>query len=58
MEINIRSSQEEFSESQKSTEDVDRELEELLSKHRAKIKVVGVGGGGNNTINRITEIGV
>ena len=58
MEINIRSSQEEFSERQKSTEDVDRELEELLSKHRAKIKVVGVGGGGNNTINRITEIGV
>ena len=58
MEINIRSSQQEFPEKQRSTEDVDRELEELLSKHRAKIKVVGVGGGGNNTINRITEIGV
>jgi cell division protein FtsZ len=36
----------------------DAELEELLSKHRAKIKVVGCGGGGNNTINRITEVGV
>ena len=65
-EINIRDShirnlEPEFSERQerqKSTEDVDRELEELLSKHRAKIKVVGVGGGGNNTINRVTEIGV
>ncbi|MBS3150911.1 hypothetical protein J4443_00840 [Candidatus Woesearchaeota archaeon] len=60
MEINIRG-QEEFSgrqESRRSNEDIDRELEELLSKHRAKIKVVGVGGGGNNTINRVTEIGV
>ncbi|MBI2105399.1 cell division protein FtsZ [Candidatus Woesearchaeota archaeon] len=46
------------SEKVKSTEEVDRELEELLAKHRAKIKVVGVGGGGNNTINRVTEIGI
>ncbi len=37
---------------------VDAELEQLLSKQRAKIKVVGCGGGGNNTINRITEVGV
>ena len=37
---------------------IDRELEELLKKQSAKIKVIGVGGGGNNTINRITEIGV
>jgi cell division protein FtsZ len=37
---------------------VDAELEELLSKHKATIKVVGTGGGGNNTINRITEVGV
>lgn len=36
----------------------DAELEQLLSKQRAKIKVVGCGGGGNNTINRITEVGV
>lgn len=37
---------------------MDAELEELLAKQKAKIKVVGAGGGGNNTINRITEIGI
>lgn len=37
---------------------LDAELEEMLSKQRAKIKVVGAGGGGNNTINRITEVGI
>ena len=63
MDINIQNNyQEKFVESSnykpKSNEDIDRELEDLLSKHRAKIKVIGVGGGGNNTINRITEIGV
>ncbi|MBI1970990.1 cell division protein FtsZ [Candidatus Woesearchaeota archaeon] len=36
----------------------DEELEQLLLKQRAKIKVVGCGGGGNNTINRITEVGI
>lgn len=41
-----------------SENELDKELEELLSKHRATIKVVGTGGGGNNTINRITEVGV
>ncbi len=38
--------------------DIDKELEELLKKQSAKIKVVGIGGGGNNTLNRIHEIGV
>lgn len=37
---------------------IDKELEELLKKQNAKIKVVGVGGGGNNTLSRIHEIGV
>ncbi len=37
---------------------IDAELEELLAKQRASIKVVGCGGGGNNTINRISEVGV
>lgn len=37
---------------------MDEELEELLSKQKASIKVVGIGGAGNNTINRITEVGV
>ena len=37
---------------------VDAELEEMLSKMRTKIKIVGVGGGGTNTIARIYEEGV
>ncbi len=37
---------------------LDAELEELLSKQKAMIKVVGCGGGGNNTIERISEVGV
>ena len=37
---------------------LDTELEEMLARQRAKIKVVGAGGGGNNTINRITEVGI
>jgi cell division protein FtsZ len=36
----------------------DEELEQLLSKQKASIKVIGVGGAGNNTINRITEVGI
>lgn len=38
--------------------DIDDELERMMATQKAKIKVVGVGGGGNNTINRITEVGV
>jgi cell division protein FtsZ len=37
---------------------VDAELEQMLTQKKASIKVVGAGGGGNNTINRITEVGV
>ena len=37
---------------------VDAELEELLSKMRTNIKIVGVGGGGTNTIARIYEEGI
>lgn len=36
----------------------DAELEKLLNMQTAAIKVVGVGGGGNNTINRISEVGI
>ncbi len=36
----------------------DDELEEILSKQRATIKVIGTGGAGNNTINRIAEVGI
>ncbi len=41
-----------------SSSAVDLELEKYVSEHRASIKVFGCGGGGNNTITRITEIGV
>jgi cell division protein FtsZ len=37
---------------------IDAELEEMLAKKKASIKVVGVGGGGNNTINRMSEVGI
>lgn len=37
---------------------LDEELENLLSLQKATIKVVGAGGGGNNTINRMTEVGI
>ena len=36
----------------------DKELEGILSKQKATIKVIGTGGAGNNTINRISEVGV
>ena len=38
--------------------EIDRELAELLKKQVAKIKIIGVGGGGNNSLNRMKEIGV
>jgi len=43
---------------QSSKNFVDAELEQVLANQKAKIKVIGSGGGGNNTIDRITEVGV
>jgi len=37
---------------------IDQELEEIIHRSRAKICVVGTGGGGNNTVSRLTEIGI
>ena len=37
---------------------LDKELEEILARQRAAIKVVGAGGAGNNTIERIKEVGI
>jgi cell division protein FtsZ len=37
---------------------IDRELEELLKKQHAKVKVFGIGGAGGNTISRMKEIGI
>src|SRR3989344_4289473 len=44
--------------SRPQTSQVDAELEEFLTKQRAKIKVIGCGGAGNNTVTRIAEVGV
>ena len=38
--------------------EIDRELEEFLKKQTAKIKVVGIGGGGGNTLSRMREVGI
>lgn len=45
-------------EEKKSKSVIDEELEELLSNQKAKIKVIGSGGAGNNTINRMSEVGI
>jgi cell division protein FtsZ len=37
---------------------IDRELEDIIKRSRAKIFVIGTGGAGNNTVSRLTEIGV
>ncbi len=38
--------------------DINAELEAFLANQKASIKVIGTGGGGNNTINRISEVGI
>lgn len=38
--------------------DIDHELEELLKEQKAKIKVIGTGGGGGNSLSRMREIGI
>lgn len=42
----------------KVNQDVDEELQELIDAQKTRIKVIGCGGGGNNTINRISEVGI
>jgi cell division protein FtsZ len=36
----------------------DGELKELIEKRKTKIKVVGAGGAGNNTITRLMQVGI
>ncbi|MCH7850968.1 MAG: cell division protein FtsZ [Nanoarchaeota archaeon] len=38
--------------------EIDQELEQILKKQAARIKVVGIGGGGGNTTSRMKEIGI
>ncbi len=42
----------------KYDESIDSELEDIIQRSRAKIFVIGTGGAGNNTISRLTEIGI
>lgn len=44
--------------SKKSTSKIDEELEDIIRKSQAKILVVGAGGAGNNTVNRLNQIGI
>jgi len=45
-------------ETPKESTNQDEELQVLLTQQRAAIKVIGTGGGGNNTINRVSEVGI
>ena len=58
MEVVENPSEAELKGQDPKTNNIDAELEEVLSRQRAAIKVIGTGGGGNNTINRITEVGI
>ena len=48
----------ELTKAREETKDIDKELEEILNRQKASIKVFGVGGGGNNTLTRMKEIGI
>lgn len=48
----------ELTHAREETKDIDKELEEILNRQKASIKVFGVGGGGNNTLTRMKEIGI
>lgn len=43
---------------QEANKNIDEELQQLIASHRTRIKVVGAGGAGNNTIQRIGEVGI
>ena len=40
------------------TQAIDKELESLLHDHSARVKVIGCGGGGGNSVSRMKEIGI
>jgi len=44
--------------SNKTNAEIDKELEEVLGSHKTKIRIVGTGGGGNNTVTRLLEVSV
>ncbi len=44
--------------SDKKFSEIDEELRQILEKRKTKIKVVGCGGAGNNTITRLMQVGI
>ncbi len=42
----------------KAENELDHELETLLQKQSTRVKVIGCGGGGNNSVSRMKEIGI
>ncbi len=49
---------EEISHKKAMTADVDEELRRIIESQKTRIRVIGCGGAGNNTINRISEVGI
>jgi len=47
-----------FSNISEEIKEIDRELEELIKKQSTKVKVIGVGGAGGNSLSRMREIGI
>lgn len=47
-----------FSSISEEVKEIDRELEELIKKQSTKVKVIGVGGAGGNSLSRMREIGI
>ncbi len=43
---------------QEANKNIDEELQRLIASHKTRIKVIGAGGAGNNTIQRIGEVGI
>ncbi len=57
-DINQGSDSEILSTKSNSNHEIDRELEEILKKQAARIKVIGIGGGGGNTTSRMKDVGI
>ncbi|MBM3232246.1 cell division protein FtsZ [Candidatus Pacearchaeota archaeon] len=46
------------SEELKTVSSIDKELEQLIKRQGARVKVIGCGGGGGNSVSRMREIGI
>lgn len=57
-ELNLISDKKSSRPKSQSAEQDDKELQKIFEASKAKISVVGCGGGGNNTINRMNEVGI